>query len=165
MSVSAQEAGLVSMAFSRQALSGMLDTIPEENWCHQVTDGCNHPMWIVGHMAWTDDYFLQKLGGKPSALPADWGEKFGMGSKPSSDAGAYPPASEVREKFNNLRESLVAWYRGLSDEQLAAPLPEDLSGFAPNHAAWAGTMGWHEGLHTGQLTMARKSLGMTPLFA
>ncbi len=165
MNVSAKEAGLAAMTFSRQALTGFLDTIPEDKWCHQAVDGCNHPMWIVGHLAWTDDYFLQKLGGKLSALPADWGEKFGMGSAPSSDAGSYPPVSQIREQFNNLRETVLTWYGGLSEEQLSASLPEELAGFAPNHASWAGTVAWHEGMHAGQLTFARKSLGMTPVFA
>ncbi len=164
MSVRGQDVGMAAMVFSRKTMNGFLDSIPEDKWCHQATAGCNHPLWLVGHIAWTDDYFLQTLAGKESAIPESWAETFGMGSKPTDSMRDYPPVAEVREHFNAVRESLLAWYGGLNDEQLAQPLPEQLAGFAPNHAALGATMAWHEGMHTGQLTMARKSLGLEPIF-
>ena len=52
----------------------------------------------------------------------------------------------------------------MSDAQLRSPLPEGFTGFATSFAALMSSLAWHEGLHTGQLTVVRKSLGLEPLY-
>ena len=60
--------------------------------------------------------------------------------------------------------ALVDWFKSLSDEQLAAPLPEGMEMFGANHATLAATMAWHEGVHDGQLIEVRRSLGLPRAF-
>lgn len=165
MSGKSVQAGLAALEFSRRALLGFLEDVPEGKWCHQPIPGANHALWIVGHLAHTDNYFLTAVAGRESRVPADWDELFGMGSKPVGDPGKYPNPAAVKDVLRSRRDELLAWFSSLSDAQLAKPLEGDLAGFAPDHAALASSIAWHEGLHSGQLTVVRKSLGFAPKFA
>ena len=156
-------AGLASLAFSRRVVNKLVDACPENSYTHQACEGANHVTWNLGHLAWTDDYFLTALAGQASSLPAGWAEKFGMQTKPVGDSAAYPPAGEVRRVFNETRERLIAWFESMDDEQLGAELPDNLKGFAPTFGALMGSMAAHEGMHAGQITVARRSLGLNPV--
>ena len=156
--------GLASLNFSRQALLGLLDGIPAEKLTHQLTPGGNHALWIAGHIANADDFFLSTLAGTEPKHPDKWRDLFGQGSKPINDAAAYPSLDDVKQALANRREELLAWFQSLSSEKLAEPLPADYQQFAPNFGAFPGTLAWHEGLHAGQLSMIRRDLGLGFVF-
>lgn len=164
MSMRAIDATLATLEFSRGATLGFLEDIPEDKWCHQPIPGANHAAWIAGHIASTDNYFLTSLAGQASSVPAEWDDLFGMGSTPKNDPSVYPSPAELRDQLQTRRDGLTAWLKSLSDAQLAKPLEGDLARFAPNYAALAGSIAWHEGMHAGQLTLVRKSLGIGPKF-
>lgn len=158
------ETGLATLAFARKATLGLLDGLTDDQWLHQPFAGANHAMWIAGHIACSDEYFTNKVGGRPFNKFEAWQDKFFMNSKPTAEAKAYPPVTEVREALANNREQLISWFQTMDAAKLAAPLPDDLKDFAPTHGALIGTIAWHEGLHAGQLTVVRKSLGLSPVF-
>ncbi len=156
--------GLATLEFSRSNLLSFMEDIPADQMCHQPVEGGNHTLWIAGHLAQTDDFFLTALAGRAPACPASYRTLFGMGSQPVNDPAAYPCLDDIKAQLDARRTDLVAWLKSLSLDQLAAPLTGDLAGFAPAHVALAGALAWHEGLHTGQLTFIRKSLGIGPKF-
>ncbi|HRX85345.1 MAG TPA: DinB family protein [Phycisphaerae bacterium] len=158
------EGGMTVLAFSRKALLGMLEDVPEEKWTHQPVTGGNHAAWIIGHIASTDNFFLTAVAGRESKLPAEWNELFGMGSTPTAELERYPAPAELRDKLAALRGDVLEWYGSLDERQAQAPLPEDLKMFAPCVGLLGNSMAWHEGLHTGQLTVVRRSLGIGPKF-
>lgn len=160
----ALECGLNALRFSRDVTFGLLEDIPADKLCHQPIPGANHAVWVLGHMANTDDSFLSALGARPAKFPESWGKLFGQGSTATPNASDYPSLDELKENMNIRREELTAWFSGLDDDKLAAPLPENLQHFASNHAALLSSIAWHEGLHAGQLTIVRKSLGIGPKF-
>ena len=159
-----QTSGLATLGFARRATLGFLEDIPEAKLCYQPFSGANHALWIIGHVACTDNYFLSSVGGRETDFPAAWNELFGMGATVQTDAAAYPALGEVRGQLDSRREDLIAWFKSLDEEQLAAPLPADFQTFAPSHAALINSIAWHEGLHAGQLTVIRKALGLGPKF-
>lgn len=164
MAIDAGETGLATLAFARQKMLGLLEDIPEDKYLHQPLPGGNHTMWIIGHLAATDDTFMSGLKPRESRLPGEWGALFGRGSKPHGDASVYPSISELKEQLTDLREELMAWFGSMSEEQLASPLSEDWAPFGVNYASLMGSLAYHEGLHSGQLTMVRRSLGIAPRF-
>jgi uncharacterized damage-inducible protein DinB len=164
MSSTMIEGGLIVLEFSRRALLGMLEDIPKDRWVHQPITTANHAAWIVGHLAHTDNFFLTSVAGRPSQIPAEWDSLFGMGSQPVGDASAYPNSAELKDQLRARREDLIAWLRGLSEAQAQSELPEELRVFAPSVGALPNSIAWHEGMHTGQLTVVRKSLGIAPKF-
>lgn len=156
--------GLAALEFSRKVTLGLAEDIPDGKFLHQPFPGANHALWVLGHLACTDEFFLNKVGGKPGRRFDKWSGIFFMGSKPTPNAVDYPPISEVRLALDEGRGRLVEWFKSLGDSELMMPLPDELKNFAPSRAALMSTIAWHEGLHAGQLSVCRKSLGLQPKF-
>lgn len=66
MSLPTLEHGLSVLGFSRRALLGISEDIPASKLTFQPFPGANHALWILGHLAATDDYFLTTLGARKS---------------------------------------------------------------------------------------------------
>jgi hypothetical protein len=155
--------GLAALEFARSITDKLADGTPADQCCTPACDGGNHLLWTLGHLAYADDMFVTALGGRPSALPDNWKDMFGMGTT-SQEAGAYPPLTEVRAIFDQARKDLLEWFGGMSDDDLARPLPDELSGFAKDHGTLMSTLACHECLHAGQITVIRKALKLDPVF-
>ncbi|MGI9014559.1 MAG: DinB family protein [Phycisphaerales bacterium] len=157
------EVGLAAIRFSRHTLNAYIASIPEASCTHQPCSGGNHLLWVMGHIAWTDDFFVQHFTKSATQLPEQYNDLFGMGSTPRQSADEYPPFSEVQENLNSTREALITWFRSQDEQSLMQPLPENWQDFAPTRATLMGSLAVHEGIHAGQVTVARKSLGLAPL--
>ncbi len=164
MATNLLEPGLSGLNFARQATLGLFEDIPDNKVCHQPCAGANHALWVLGHLACTDEFFLNKVGGKPFNRFEKWQGIFFMGSKPTPNVSDYPPVSEVKQALDRNRQQLIDWFKSMSETQLLTPLPEDFKNFAANRANLMTAIAWHEGLHTGQLSVVRKSLGIAPKF-
>ncbi len=156
------ESGLAAMAFARRNTLAFVEDVPDEKLCHQPVPGANHAAWVLGHLAYSDDVFVSGVGGRPVKCSEAWQKQYGMGSTPTASRSAYPSKAELMDQLAARRADLVAWFQSLNEEQLAAPLPEGWTDFAPNQAAFPAAIVWHEGMHAGQLTVVRKSLGIPP---
>jgi len=153
------------LASARQLTEGFLASLngPEE-WTHQVHPRANHPLWIMGHLAQTDN-FLISLVAPEQALPlTEYQECFGMGSQPTNDIAAYPNLDDVRRTFQERREAMLNLLDSLNEDELSAALPEGTPDFLSDKASAFEMAIWHEGMHSGQLSVARRSLGYEPLF-
>ena len=164
MSIPALENGLETLAFARKATLGLLEDIPDDKLRFRPGGAGNHATWITGHLAWTDDHFLSKLGDRESKCTGEWDALFGKGSRVLDQAEKYPPFTELREALSERRETLVSWFLSMSGERLAAALPEDWQVFAKSYGVLINTIAWHEGMHAGQLTVIRRELGLGPKF-
>jgi len=153
------------LQFSRGATAMLLKDIPADKRCAQPGPCVNHVTWIIGHLACTDDFFLKDFAGAPAhALPEDWHKLFGYGSKPTSDAKAYPPFEKVSKAYDERRAAFVKWYEALTAEQLEKPCPAEWQKYAPTLADVAGFAAYHEGYHGGQLSALRRAFGLAPAF-
>ena len=164
MAKTAKNYALYTLGHSRDNTVSLLAEIPEDKLLHQPFEGANHALWVMGHLAVTDDWLAGVYDGGGKTLPEQYERLFGMGSKPVNDSGAYPPAAKVRQSFDAACRRLQGAIAGASEAGLAEPLPKELEGFAPDKLAMALKLAWHEGLHAGQLTVIRKSLGIAPMF-
>jgi hypothetical protein len=134
-----------------------------EQWTHQVGPTCNHALWFVGHMAQTDNFFISVIAPEKMKVIEGLREKFGMGSQPTNRPEDYPPPAQVLATMRERREALLGILDGLSDEDLATKTPPGSPDFLPDLASVFETAVWHEGLHSGQLSLIRRSLGYKPL--
>jgi hypothetical protein len=164
MAKTARQYALNILAESREITVSMLADIPEDKLLHQPFPGANHALWLMGHIAATDDNFAGLYDGGQGQLPEQYQKAFGMGSKPVADPAAYPPVAEVRQQLEATRRRLIAAVESATDAALAEPLPDDWKDFAPDKLAFLSSMAWHEGMHAGQLTVVRKSLGIAPKY-
>ena len=134
-----------------------------EQWTLQVHDQANHALWFVGHIGTVDDFMLRMVNPEKTSVPDGYREKFGMGSQPTANPDDYPPVEEVFTYWRRQREALLATLAGLSDDDLAKPAPEGGPGFITDVASIFEAATWHEAMHLGQVTIARRALGHAPL--
>lgn len=146
--------------FTKQLLSTF--RTPEE-WTFQVHPQANHALWFAGHMGHSDNFFISLLDRSAVRDRPEFGERFGMGSQPTSEANQYPPVEEVLEYLDERREKLIELLRGMTEERLHAETPPGTPPFLPDYASFFRTAAWHETMHAGQLTVARKALGHPPI--
>lgn len=133
-----------------------------QDWVAQVCNQSNHALWFIGHMGTTDNFFISLLVPDQAVSNQQYQELFGLGSTPSPRLEDYPPIEEVRTYMDDRRRALLEILADLSDEDLATKTPEGTPDFLADYGQVFETAIWHEGLHSGQLTMVRRSLGHQP---
>jgi hypothetical protein len=135
---------------------------PEE-WARQLHEGGNHAIWFIGHMGTTDNFMISVLSPERSESAGELGDKFGMGSQPSSKVTDYPPVDELLAYMAGRREVFMEILGEMDDAALAEKTPEGSPGFMTDYASVFETAIWHEALHCGQLSMIRRALGNPPI--
>ncbi len=158
------ESGKTVLEHGRKTLLALLEDVPDDKLVYQPVPDCNHALWIVGHIAATDTFFATTLGKRQPTTPPEFNDLFAMGSKPTADQAAYPSLPLLKDALHNARADLLDWFQSMSTEEFFGPLPDEFKWFAPDYAGLMLTLAWHEGLHTGQLTIIRRSLGLAPKF-
>ncbi|MBA2113677.1 DinB family protein [Bremerella alba] len=140
----------------------LADFQKQEDWVAQVCNQSNHALWFIGHMATTDNFFVSLLAPEKADAKENYQEMFGLGSTPSTKLEDYPPIADVRGYMDDRRQVLLEILASLSDEDLATKTPDGTPDFLADYGQVFETAIWHEGLHSGQLTMVRRSLGHKP---
>lgn len=151
---------------ARQYSEGLLKAFqtPAE-WLHQVHPKANHPLWFAGHMAVVDDFFIRLVAPDKGLPEPNFAELFGPGSQPSPKMDDYPPPADVLRYMRDRRQTLLAILDGLSEDDLNRPLPK-AKGTPEFLRDWGSVFqmaAWHEGIHSGQVSVAHRALGHKPL--
>jgi len=136
-----------------------------DQWVYQACPKANHGLWVVGHLGLADNMFLSMLDDSATSnKPEGWDECFWFGSEAHGDASKYPAPEEVVAYFRERREKLLAALEGCSEEFLAGPTPDEgMFADAPCMASMLIFVAYHEGIHTGQFTVAHRGLGNEPM--
>ncbi|MFI4876213.1 MAG: DinB family protein [Blastopirellula sp. JB062] len=152
------------MISARQFTERLLEDFhtPQE-WTKQVCDQTNHALWIAGHLGLTDNFFLSQIAPERVEARESYQTLFGVGSQPVADPNQYPAVEEVLEYLRQRRAVLLEVFDALGEEDLATPTPEGSPDFLNDNGAIFETAVWHEGMHTGQLSVVRRSLGHAPI--
>ena len=135
---------------------------PEE-WTRQVHPNANHALWFAGHMAVSDNFFVSHIAPEKVAKRPEFEKAFGTGSQPTSNPADYPSPHEVLEFMNERRRTLMSVLDALDERDLEKPLAKGTPDFLPDVGAVFEMAVWHEGLHSGQLSVCRRSLGFKPV--
>jgi uncharacterized damage-inducible protein DinB len=134
-----------------------------EQWTLQVHDQANHALWVVGHLAHTDNFLISLIDPSRAVQQNGWGEKFGMGSRPTGAPEDYPPAEKAIAYLRERRGVLLDLLENLAEADLERATPEGAPDFLATVRDIFELASWHEALHVGQLTVARRKLGHLPL--
>jgi hypothetical protein len=133
-------------------MSGAATTFPTPN------GGC-HPLWVLGHLTLVEGMIPEVLFGEKNPV-AEWHQYFGEGSKPVADAGTYPPFSQVREKYRQLRERNLTLLQSLSEADLDKPTKAPPKGREQEFATYGWsflTLALHQMIHRSHVTDARRA--------
>lgn len=150
-----------TMKFAHGMLDTMLSSLPAEKALHQLHPTSNHVVWTLGHLACTYAWFSSTIDGKgAAAIPQAWGPLFGMGSKPVTDAKAYPAIEDVKKGYDAAFAAYIKQVEGLSEAEAWSAPATDTGGFAHSKIDAAYKCAWHDGWHLGQIADLRRALGL-----
>lgn len=156
-------AAIDTLAWVHATTDKLIDQIPAAAALHQPCGTDNHLLWTVGHLAVTYGWFASLLDGKPVDVPAGYHERFGYGSRPVADAGAYPSLAEVRRHYAAGYERMMDAVHRLKPADFGKPTVADSHGLARTRLEVVLRAAWHDGWHSGQLSAIRRSLGLPPI--
>jgi hypothetical protein len=151
--------------FLMQYCQRLVGDIADLRLAEQPAPGVNHPAWVIGHLAWTADRVLEKLGA-PETLAPEWKTLFGRGSTPSSSRAVYASKDELLRALERAYEQLRQKAASLSPEQLAEPTtdPRAKETLPTLNDIVTFVMTGHMGVHLGQISAWRRMIGLPSLF-
>jgi uncharacterized damage-inducible protein DinB len=167
-----EEIAMTTIEFIRNALVQstdmtlkLIDDMADQPLTFPTPKGGNHPLWVLGHLAWSEGEFHQVMLGRPNPL-AHWKELFGAGTEPTAAAARYPSFDAVRKAFTDLRAETIKFLDTLTD----ADLDQRSKACPPEFEKFLGTLGQcflldiiHPLTHRGQVADARRAAGRKPL--
>lgn len=146
----------------------VLSDIPAEKFAHNTIANCNHPAFIVGHLALYPNRILTLLGREDLATDlapnwSAWQEMFKAGSPCLSDASKYPSKDVLTKAFFDGHRKLLEVLPQISDEMLRRDNPMEgrmremfpKIGIAVNFMCTSHLM-----MHLGQISTWRRSIGL-----
>ncbi len=127
--------------------------------------GGNHPLWVMGHLAFIEGAVPQVLLGEDHPV-GHWAPLFAPGTEPMSDASAYPPFAEVVATYTRLRERNLRLLNELGDGAMDRVPPNPPPGMEDVMRTFGQTfqlIALHQMVHYGQIADARRVAGRKPL--
>lgn len=119
----------------------------------------NSPIWILGHLATTQNYLCLKSTGA-EMVRFSWAKLFGMGSV-IPDAASLPPVEEIVNVLNEVHQRSLTRILSLSNEDLALPTTTGFAmGGEDSYRAIIRHAIMHEGIHAGHMGWICKLWGV-----
>ncbi len=158
----------MSLETSKGFALGLIDDMKDAPLTQPTAHGGNHPLWVLGHLAYSEANIINHLIlGNENPL-VEWKELFGRGSEAVAEADRYPSIDELMKKYEEVRTQTLSVLEGLSDDDLNQPSKN----CPPEGENFFGTVGkcfmmasLHPAMHYGQVADARRSAGRKPAFA
>jgi hypothetical protein len=128
--------------------------------------GGNHPLWVVGHIAFVEGNLPHIIFGEPNPV-AHWAPLFKPGTEPTTDASKYPSLQEILRTYRDLRARNLQILDQIGDEGLDGKpksAPPDLAPLFDTVGSVFLVTAMHQMNHRGQLCDARRAAGRKPLF-
>jgi hypothetical protein len=131
-----------------------------------TSSGGNHPLWVMGHLAFSRAGLLSMINGQPSSL-GKWKDLFAGGTQPQSEPKVYPPYSEVLSAYQQTHRDTLRLLEEIGEANLdARPKAvmeklRDMPDFQSNGRLFL-FIAMHDMSHRGQLADARHALGRQP---
>jgi hypothetical protein len=134
--------------------------VPDDKVTFRAGGGGNHTLWVMGHLAVTDDLILNVQTGCKHELSEQYRKLFGIGSQPVDNPRIYPSRTELLDALRLHRRRLITWVESLDDETAWKPSPEYFCPFAPDAITTPFGAAAHDLMHAGQITTVRAALGL-----
>ena len=139
--------------FNSDFLVKMVDDFSPEEWLRRPDEKCNHIAWILGHLVWSRERIVRRLGAEWSQ---PWLGLFARGGK-CDDAAAYPSRDVLLEGWHEVTGVLSGALENAREDALsAASGPPSLDGKV---SGIVNFLAIHETYHIGQASYLRSWLG------
>jgi uncharacterized damage-inducible protein DinB len=155
-----------AMQLTDQGTRRMLEDMGGDAALTQPTSkGGNHPLWVVGHLAYIEGNVRRAILGGEHPVKR-WETLFASGTQPKADAAAYPPFDEVLATYRDLRARNLKLLDEIGDEGLGRTPPHVPPGFEEAMKTVGQSLlllALHQMVHYGQIADARRVAGHKPL--
>jgi hypothetical protein len=129
----------------REALSAFDDASARR----RPAPNMNHALWLTGHIAWAEDYFVIEIPTGKSFRRKEWDRLFDVSSEKLPD-DQYPPFDEVLAEFVRVHNEVLKALGALNMHQLGKPSNAQRRWF-PTAAHAIASQVTHGHYHLGQL--------------
>ena len=149
------------MEMSKAWILGLAADLQDAPLTAPTPNGGNHPLWIVGHLAYSEANIINAFTqGKANPL-AQWQDLFSNGIQPVADASHYPPYQDLLAQLETVRADTLAYLDTLTEEDLDKPshAPEEMQSYFGTIGKCLAVLTTHLAFHGGQLADARRALG------
>jgi hypothetical protein len=154
----------------RRYTLGLLNSIDEKDWFRMPAPAVSHIAWQAGHLAVAQYRLLIEFirGTRPSdeeVIPNYYAVRFlfGRTSDPHPDASKYPQPAQIKAVLDRVHSQVLKEIPEIPDGELDQPVtaahPIVTTKFSS--LIWAAQ---HEMLHTGQIGLLRRLLGLPPIW-
>lgn len=126
--------------------------------------GGNHPLWVLGHLAFIEGAVPHVLFGEPNPVE-HWAPLFATGTQPTTDPAAYPPFDEILATYRDLRARNLKMLEEIGEAGLDRVPKAVPPGFENEMTSFGRTLlivAMHNMGHQGQLADARRAAGRVP---
>lgn len=155
-----------AMAMGDGALLQLAEDMRDAPLTAPTPRGGNHPMWVLGHIAFIESNVPNVFYGEPNPV-AHWAALFAPGTEPMSDASAYPSYDEVMRTYKDAYARNVKLLDQIGEAGLDTPTkspPRGLEKVLSTVGQTFLTLAMHKMTHRGQLCDARRAIGRKPIF-
>jgi uncharacterized damage-inducible protein DinB len=153
---------------AREMTLSQINDFADDELLVQPCPGGNHPLWLLGHIANSEDGLILSFCKGENVLPGSYFKLFGIGSTPQTAASAYPSRDEILAGMEEAHAAAIDYVGGVSPEELDRP-PHGLDRLRPEaqelfHSRGACILhhALHEANHAGQMAVLRRILGKKP---
>ena len=127
--------------------------------------GGNHPLWVMGHLAFVEGAVTQIISGEPNPY-AHWKPLFGTGTQPKPDASLYPSFDDVLRAYRDGRARTLNMLDAVGEGELDRKPDNVPAGFEDAMKTVGQSfllITLHQMVHYGQIADARRVAGRKPL--
>jgi hypothetical protein len=149
-----------------ESTSRLVEDMRDQPLTRPTSRGGNHALWVLGHLAVIEGMIPHTVFGEPNPVQ-HWWPLFGTGSRPTDDAGSYPPFDEVLATYRDLRAKNLARLEEIGEAGLEEAPKVIPPGFEERMQTIGRTfhlIALHQMFHLGQVADARRAAGREPFF-
>lgn len=143
---------------AERVLAGVADMREHGTLSPTPRGGC-HTLWVLGHLAYTEQLIIRELMlGEANPL-AEWKDLFDR-DEVETDASLFPPFDDVLATCRRVRASTIALIDALSEDDLDEPsakIPEGWEQTFGSRRLCLQFVADHWYMHRGQLADARRA--------
>lgn len=151
---------------SKQMTTALLTDMLDAPMTFPTAKGGNHPVWVAGHLAYSEANLVNHiLLGDTNPL-IDWKELFAGGSEPTADADSYPPLADLLAKWEEAHAFTLKTLDSFSNEDLDKPsanCPPERAEIIGNYGKVLAIVAIHPMMHYGQVADSRRVAGRKKL--
>jgi hypothetical protein len=162
MTPTAHDAIVAGYRMAGQLVHRMTNDLSPAEYGHQPVPGSNSVAWVVGHLAVTLWRTADRLGAPDLApLPPGLLDTFTQTGKPAGEQTALGDPAALLPLFDTCLAKVIAPVPGIPPAKLADPATRP--GFAATFGEGVLFGALHIAMHTGQMSLVRRSLGKPPV--